>query len=808
MTFCFDSLDSADFEYLSKDVAEVLTGTRLRCYPSGPDGGIDASDFYCENLDEPSVIVQAKHWEHTASFFKLKTAFDSLVLQLKKYTPFNPQFYLFTTLRVTRGKQAELLSIATKAGFSHFTVLERESIDDILKGEHYQSIVRKHFKLWLSHTNILAEIDNREKFIDCEIFLDRAAEQRQLFVQTSICDESIHCLKEGHIVAIVGDPGTGKTTLTKMLALYFAGDGYTVFYTTSNRADDVKRLLSTDPEAKEMVILDDFLGQRCFDVNAPQLRSVSSLIAYIRKSKNRKIVVNSRLTILNEAFQNDSEFYKLMQSLDNSTIVTNTNRLSKLDRARILHSNFLYYGVPQEHIESVTKSIGGFNVRGYMVIVSHRNYNPRIIEYVCREDVYSSVPASMYWGLIWKILQNPSEVWKNEFSRRLDSSDRAMMYTLFSISDRQVEEKTLQEAFEKRAFEDSTIDTTRGAYEASSLRLKDAMLRNSLSAKKAFISISNPSINDYVSSYISETDSEAASIIRAAAYADQISRISKINKSKMVRRLVFDMALDGSFLALPSIEADTETHFLRTIMNLDLIENTLSSQIRSSILSILDGNGHKFTIGTFAKTVIDAEIFTTDPNAIEIFKRPDVVENMFSQLDLDDAAACYKLASLVVRSKEDATRITLSASSILAGKISDKSYEFFDDSLIQKATELARDFFDINEYGYYDQETGDLHAFSSKCHEHLARESKTIISEIQTDLGIDTLFSERALGHLVEKEMTSALDSAWPFDWVFDNAVDPETADKREHTESDEENLINRVFADYISAPSEEQSQA
>lgn len=801
MTFYFDSLDSADFEYLSKDIAEILTGTKLRCYPSGPDGGIDASDFYCENFDEPSVIVQAKHWEHTSSFSKLKAAFESLVLQLKKYALLDPQFFLFTTQRVARNKQEELLSIAMKAGFNRFTILERESINDILEEERCRNIVRKHFKLWLNHTSILSEIDNREKFIDCEVFLDGAVEQRQLFVQTSIFDESVRCLKEGHIVAIVGDPGTGKTTLTKMLALYFAGDGYTVFYTTSSKADDAKRLLSADPEARELVVLDDFLGQRCLDVNAPQLRSISSLITYIRKSKNRKIVVNSRLTILNEAFQNDSEFHKLMQSLDDSTVITNTNRLTKLDRAQILHSNFLYYKVPQKYIQNVAKLIGGLKARGYMLIAGHRNYNPRIIEYVCSEDVYSSVSSSEYWRLIWKILHNPSEVWKNEFSRRLDSPDRALMYTLFSISDRQVEEESLKEAFEKRAFEDSAIDTTRGAYEASSLRLKDAMLRSSLAEKKNQVSISNPSINDYISSYLSETDSEAASIIRTATYTDQIYRISRINKSKMVKRLVFDMIIDGSFFALPSLEADTNTQFLRTIMNLGLIKNDISEQIESSILNILDGSGYKFTIGTFAKTVIDAEIFISDPDTVGIFGRPDVVEDMLSQLDLDDAAACYRLSSLVVQSEEDTLRITSAALDTLAEKISDKAFEFLDNDLTQKALELAEDFFDIGEGGYYDRETGDLHEFSKKCYEYLDAETKTIRSEVQADLETDALFSEKELDNLIKKEMTSMLDGAWPFDWVFNYVVNPESPEKREHIESDEENLIDRIFSEYISAP-------
>ena len=48
------------------------------------------------------------------------------------------------------------------------------------------------------------------------------------------------------MLMLLGDPGVGKTMLTKMLALAFAAEGYRIRYTTNGELADLKRALSAD----------------------------------------------------------------------------------------------------------------------------------------------------------------------------------------------------------------------------------------------------------------------------------------------------------------------------------------------------------------------------------------------------------------------------------------------------------------------------------------------------------------------------------------------------------------------------------
>jgi DNA replication protein DnaC len=799
MSLNFDTIDSADFEYISKDIAEIITDSKLTCYPAGRDGGIDASDYYCENYEAPKIILQAKHWEKTGSISKLKSAFGKLVTQLERYAKSNPQLLLFTTLEVTRDKQKEFQEIARAAGFTKFYLIDKQRICDFLEDPSNADVLRKHFKLWLSHTNVLSEITNRSKFIDCDVFFGAISEQERLFVQTSVFDEATTCLNNGDAIVIVGDPGTGKTTLSKMLALYFAGEGYTIYYTTSNKADDAKSLLSHNLEAKELVVLDDFLGQACMEVNAPQLRSIASLIAYVRKSKHRKIILNSRITIFNEARGSDREFKKLMTSLDDATKITNMDHLTDLDRARILQSNLFYYDVPEEYIREIAKQISHIGTRGYLAIVNHRNYNPRIVETACSKEVYSRVPSGEYMKQVWSFLNNPSEIWKNEFDRRLKPSDRVMMYTLFSLSDQQSFEENMKKAFEKRAYDDTSIDTTINAYEESSSRLREAMLRSTVGGGKVKVSALNPSLNDYITSYLRQTDSESAAILRSAVFSDQIKRVAAVNQSDIVKDIVRKNICDGNFLSLPSIVSSPEAHLIEAIISLDLLDDTFSKEITTSLLKLLEGqNKNNYVIGSFIRYMLESDFYEQVPIIASFFGEYENQKKLFSCLDLDDATRSYRLAQQVSKDAGEGSYIYIAAEKACSEKISSEFTRILDDRIIQCACDLVDRYFTYDEEEKrYDQETGNLSALQAACVDSLNQESSELVGDLEFQLFDDSLFDTEGFDAIFASAVETVVENAYPYDWVFEADSDWSPL-KNAQDDLQEQAMIDRLFEEYV----------
>lgn len=114
-------------------------------------------------------------------------------------------------------------------------------IDRFLCDPQNSGLLRKHFKLWLSATNILSELYNQDIFVDSQTLLYDVEKELPYYVQTDSYWKGKAVLESERLLMLVGNPGVGKTTVSKMLLLYFASIGYRVRYTTNGELADVKR---------------------------------------------------------------------------------------------------------------------------------------------------------------------------------------------------------------------------------------------------------------------------------------------------------------------------------------------------------------------------------------------------------------------------------------------------------------------------------------------------------------------------------------------------------------------------------------
>lgn len=75
-----------------------------------------------------------------------------------------------------------------------------------------------------------------------------------------------------------------------------------------------------------------------------------------------------------------------------------------------------------------------------MNIIKHKNYNPRIIEFITKENNYRKISTDDYYEYTIRKLNNPLDVWEEEFEERIDYIDRIILYCLYSLTDKYVEE--------------------------------------------------------------------------------------------------------------------------------------------------------------------------------------------------------------------------------------------------------------------------------------------------------------------------------------------------------------------------------
>lgn len=177
-------------------------------------------------------------------------------------------------------------------------------------------------------------------------------------------------------------------------------------------------------------MLDDCLGQYYFKMKETQGNELLSLVKYVACYKNKKLIMNSRVTIFQQAKERIVEFY-----------------------------------------QDILKEFR------YKEIVKHNNYTPRIMEFVTREYNFKKVSSDNYYKYVCQCLDNPTEIWQDEFSEKLQQEDRILLTTLYLLTDTSIDENILKRAFNYRLCNNTIVDTSKNIWEDVLNRLEGAFLQ-------------------------------------------------------------------------------------------------------------------------------------------------------------------------------------------------------------------------------------------------------------------------------------------------------------------------------------------
>ena len=511
--FNYGNLNDIEFEDLCKDIMSKMLGVELRRFAKGRDGGIDLTD----DTQTRNIVVQVKHY--------IKSPYSSLLSALKKelekIKQYNPaQYYICCAKELTPDNILEIRSLFSDYMTSDENIITLIEIDDFLQKPENNVVLKKHYKLWIESTGILQQVFNNDIFIDCESLLSDIEDEKRLFVRTEAFDKSLDLLSKNKSLFITGNPGVGKTITKKMLALSFAAEGYTVRYTTnSTDLNHLKKSLSNHPEAKEIVLVDDCFGQAYFHMKESQNNELLALIKHINVSKNKLLVLNSRVTIFQEAKERKPELAKCFERGGFQIYTIDMNALSPLEKAKILYNHLAFSKIPADYFDSIKTD------KRYFKIINHKNYNPRIIEFISNPKRYSAIPASEYFTFIINQLNNPKEIWKDEYERKLQKSDRILLITIYAFSDTSTDESKVRDSFEKRIEAEADIDLTINQYESSLRRLSEGFIKIVDMKGKKHLGMVNPSVNDYLDSRFTVGSAEKNALIKGCSYIQQIKRL-------------------------------------------------------------------------------------------------------------------------------------------------------------------------------------------------------------------------------------------------------------------------------------------
>ncbi|QCQ12301.1 restriction endonuclease [Enterococcus avium] len=623
----YSSLNDVEFEELCKDIMERLLDVELRSYSRGRDGGVDLSD----KPELRNIVVQVKHYSKS-TFPTLKS---SLKNEIEKVRISNPkQYYLCISKELTEGNILQIFEMFKDYMDSTKNIVTLREIESFLQQEKNQDIVNKPFKLWLQSSNILSEMFNRNLFIDCESLFATIEYEKDIYVQTEAFKKSLGFLERNRIIMLVGAPGVGKTITSKMILLKKVSEGYRARYTTNGDLSDIKRSLSADPDLKEIILLDDCLGQYYFNMKNSIESELVALIQYVQMHPNKLLILNSRLTILNEARIRSVDFDKINDQKVIKKYLINMDELSELDKARILYNHFYACKLPSEYFENIRLDYR------YLKLIRHKNYTPRIIEYITRKSFYLEFNPNQYFSKIVEKLNFPDSIWEEEFEKRHDSLDRHFMFILFSLTDTFVENNLLKAAFESRISLINGIDTSAKNFENAIRRLNGSLITIVESNGEKLIAVINPSVNDYINQVFYSNLLELKEIRKSIVFFDQLFRcfpdqnelsreISKRIESKEILNLSFSNSREKSFIigyycCYAGFTEKTYQEHVHNFMIYPEVSN-IDSKYVSPRLST-----------SFFIEILSSNEFYTFYDLDQVFSSPQLTKNFLKKFPLDE----------------------------------------------------------------------------------------------------------------------------------------------------------------------------
>lgn len=567
--FDFSNLSDYEFEILSKDVLSRITGEKLSIFKQGKDGGIDISNGKLNNL----LIAQAKRY--TTNYTELKRSLIKYKDNVKSISP--KKLFIVTSLGLTPNNRKELFEMFSEYMVDENNIIDGNNLSQFLENSENNDIVNKNFKLWMAASNVLSNFIDKHTDIDSTCYIEDIRKNKNTYVETQGFFDSLKILKNHNLLLITGDPGIGKTTLTNMLVLKYFGNGYQVYFSSNRNIESLKRVLSKNDNTKQLFVIDDFLGQICIDLNSDKISELKFLISAIKNKPNKILILNSRIAILNTAKQKYLvPFHTILRSMQEYQI--NLNDINEYERGKMLYNHLYFSDIEDNYFNEIKKN------RNYLKIVKHKNFNPRIIEFVTDKRLLNNnkVESINYFKYIMDTLNFPEDVWKNEIENNISKSDRILLQTLYSLTDYDVPYEMLEKSVNKRLKSTSDIDHTIPNFDNSINVLNGSCIKIFISSihPERRVSVINPSVNDYLKKVITSNSEITNEIIKSA---DTIQQFERFDNNFIHGQVIKSLIDNNEFFELNSLNETPLYYFLNYIVK----NNIKDEKYRSKILEAL-----------------------------------------------------------------------------------------------------------------------------------------------------------------------------------------------------------------------------
>jgi len=509
--YSFTTLSPKEFESLSRDLLQAELGIRLETFTSGRDDGIDGR--WSNGLIE-TLIIQCKHYAGSG-YRKLLRALSTEAKKAKSQKKL--RYILTTSVGLTPANKDEILQILHPYCHATSDIYGRDDLNNLLS--LHPQIEQQNFKLWLTSEAVLSRMLNSAILNDTAFTLEKAQKRVQRYVQNNSYQRAIKVLEQSRFCIIAGIPGIGKTTLAEVLLTHYVDK---LDYNAFRIREDISEIKSIRKhDQKQIFYYDDFLGTTTLDsLRKNEDKRIVDFIEDVYNNKNWRLIVTTREYILRSA---EFQYESLSQfPFDINTCIISLDDYTDSVRAEILYNHLYFSDIPTEYQLSILHD------NNYKKILRHKNYNPRIIEYMTSFIRLGRTSSDTYFDMFLSNLDNPKDIWKHAFERQISLASRNLLLVLVSMPERIFLEhlKSAFLSFHSYRRQLHNFDTNESNF-SDALKLLNGNFIKIDRAKsfdrkeKTIISFHNPSVRDFLQAHLAEHEDDVYDLIKSAIYFEQ-----------------------------------------------------------------------------------------------------------------------------------------------------------------------------------------------------------------------------------------------------------------------------------------------